>query len=643
MALKRGSERESCDFCHRRKVKCDRRVRARQGIDSCTQCAARPAECLLDDSDDIRLRRRRIHHAPNDSLDVTQGLGSPSSGTAISTQQPTPSSLYEQSVDTTAVEDPNGILPSYMSDLFTNEFFTLSDDSMFFLDQVFADDLASSIAIPTTDQHTPPPTQTSLTENDRPPAILIYDNYFYSSLQYGPEQDYLKPAVTAYFELAAPYLPILLEDAFWNDYNAGSCSPTLIYAIACRGMCYINLDLGDKWDLQQKLALVFRESFLTARSTASDDGVVPLDDLEALALMVDFEYESTESEATQANLGRLFLKHESLVLMMLQSRSRTGSGTPDTPSALARAEERWMLLYWHVYGLDAFHCLDRKQISHIPGDSAGGDEVLRHLNVKGYFDAILALAIIARKTARLLCGAAARRKGVDPDAVNTLYDLLRQWRSTECPPNLRMSRDGAGNMSSIDAAASAITPATRHDHLHRTVLWALELNCLMQIESCYSAYGMQPDTGMRAEATVARIEYESLRALQDISEATPFLVQHMSVDKHGVQRSVVDLAPVLLRNVFAGMCNWSCERGIRLCCIVQPTADSRRGESSTPRGRSKEGPRGAIERVQAYIKTAETLRNMVATASSYKDTANILRGLDERRASLESEASGRKS
>lgn len=64
-------------------------------------------------------------------------------------------------------------------------------------------------------------------------------------------------------------------------------------------------------------------------------------------------------------------------MMTLQFRIKdhvfTGS---DSSVALARARERRVFLYWHVNGLDAFHCLGRKQISLIPDKDASDRDSL---------------------------------------------------------------------------------------------------------------------------------------------------------------------------------------------------------------------------------------------------------------------------
>lgn len=181
----------------------------------------------------------------------------------------------------------------------------------------------------------------------------------------------------------------------------------------------------NKWDLQQRLACKFREVYLNARTTASDNEEIKLDDLEALALIINFEYDDADSPPLHLNLGRLFLKHESLVLMTCQYRISDRILTDPTPSAmLARSSKRRVLLYWHVYGLDAFHCLDRKQASHILNNDASSSECLPQHEAKDYFDAILALAIIARKIVHTLCSTAAKRQGVEPNDVHILYEQL---------------------------------------------------------------------------------------------------------------------------------------------------------------------------------------------------------------------------
>ena len=84
MPLKRGLERGSCDFCFRRKIKCDRQIRATQGFHTCSPCNVRGGQCRLDDSDDIRIRRRQTAGPRGDGaviiLNAPQELSSQTRG-----------------------------------------------------------------------------------------------------------------------------------------------------------------------------------------------------------------------------------------------------------------------------------------------------------------------------------------------------------------------------------------------------------------------------------------------------------------------------------------------------------------------------------------------------------------------------------
>lgn len=89
-------------------------------------------------------------------------------------------------------------------------------------------------------------------------------------------------------------------------------------------------------------------------------------------------------------------------------------------------------------------------------------------------------------------------------------------------------------------------------------------------------------------------------------------------------RSLLDLAPVL-RNICAGLCFWASQRGID----VQDF-----GGSPAFRAYARKGSRKK-EQVEKYRDAAQLLRNMVATAVSHRDTADILKRLDKQRALLE--------
>jgi Fungal specific transcription factor domain len=593
----------------------------------------------------MRIQRRRVFTARGGITDtcVRESETAPAN-TSLEHQEKSTSSFASASqFESLPPEDVNAALLQYPDDLFADDAFGLSLNNILFLDQVFMGDSGpaewnSSQQI--TNQQGPSSTtgdgQSGTQEQHEQINTFSVETLDQSSWPGGSaDSTTFTAALYSYFNFAAPYLPIILEDAFWQDYHAGRCSQALVYAIACRGVPFTAAI--NQWDLQQCLACKFREAFLEARSTASDDGMIRLDDLEALALMIDFEYEDAGSPPLHSSLGRLFLKHESLVLMTLQSRICDRSSTnSDSSAMLARAGERRVLLYWHVYGLDAFHCLDRKQISYIPDDDAGSTESLPQHEAKGYFDAILALAIIARKTIQNLCSAAVKRRGVEPNDVHILYELLYYWRNNSCPEHLRRHEDSAGKLVNMDPGGSNASALKKHTQLHRAVLWALEINCLLQIECCVSQYGIHDSRSLEAEATAIRVEYESVRALKDMIAICRWMKQHEIRDQDEKRHSLIDLAPSALRNICAGMCFWSCQRGIEFCRRAPPILlhfSSTRDRTS----RRCAGIDNKKRHINTYIETAQLLRDAVATATSHHDTAHVLERLDKQRALLKTE------
>ncbi len=326
MPLKRGLERESCDFCYRRKVKCDRLLRNRQGLATCSQCALREEPCCRDDSDDVRIRRRRLMAAEDGVADIPLRESERAAINTPSGDQEEPTISFASASPSQPLQLEAGYAePSrYPDNLFVDDAFGLSLDSILFLDQVFMGDCGPTEGngrAPFTLQHGPASTTDAGQAHDQEQygqantiSGDIFDQFSWPSDS--ADSTLVTAALHAYFKLAAPYLPILLEDAFWQDYHAHRCSHSLIYAVACRGMPFTAA--VNKWDLEQRLARQFREAFLGARSIASDSGKVRLDDLEALALMIEFEYEDAGSLPLHSNLGRLFLTHESLTLMTLQ-------------------------------------------------------------------------------------------------------------------------------------------------------------------------------------------------------------------------------------------------------------------------------------------------------------------------------------
>ncbi|KAL5358459.1 hypothetical protein BJX96DRAFT_43225 [Aspergillus floccosus] len=356
MSLKRGLERESCDFCFRRKIKCDRASRAREGHVACSQCDLRQRPCTLD-SDDVRIhRRRKISHNRADlegnslvSTLLESSLNDGGNGNSSLPLSP------QTTIVATLNPDTNTDSPLHAStseSLWTDLDLGLNPESILFLNEVFMQDFAPSETIANIDgpSDASPQNANEIMEE----AIANPSPY---EIQ-GIDSSTLEAALTAYFDFASLVLPIIPRDALMADYESRRSSPALIFAVACRGCPFIRV--LDKWNLQQQFAFGFRRAFLEAQSNAASEQTIRLDDIEALALMVGFDYESdgNTASALHSQLGALFLTHQSLVLMTLQYQIFC-------PPTLERAAERKALLLWHVYGLDAFYCLDHGVMSRI--------------------------------------------------------------------------------------------------------------------------------------------------------------------------------------------------------------------------------------------------------------------------------------
>jgi hypothetical protein len=519
-------------------------------------------------------------------------------------------------------------LPQGSSDLFADDDFSLNMESLVFLDQVFATNFIQTepnVVLSTSGSGDFHPvtndghfeTQEQLCKN----GIFPADKRRHSSWLDGFEAPGdITAALEKYFTHTATYLPILLEDAFWDDYHKDRCSRTLLYAIACRGVPF--MERSNKWCLQQQLAHRFREAFLEDRSNIDSGSAIRLDDLEALALMIDFNYDDATSQPLHSNLGQLFLSHQALVLMILQLPTEIDSSQDTYPSTVhARESERRVLLYWHVYGLDAFHCLDRKQMSLIPDPKAVSDRSVSQLEAKDYFDAILGLAIIARKIVRLLCSPEAKRRGVQPNDVLELYGELSEWKNSSWPSHLRRERD---SVKEVNIDQTQIGTTTSLIHLRSAVLSALEVNCLMQIECCVSDYGMcDDDNSLSAEMTALKVEFESLRAVTDMITLCQWMEPRKYLHGKNEQHSLVDLAPNVIRNACAGTCFWLCHRRTKLCLRHLPTAHLPRNNHGEQEGRPHINP---------YATAAKQLRDAASTATSHSDTMQIVEYLDTQRA-----------
>lgn len=559
MRLKRGAERESCDFCHRRKIKCDRAARAADGVDGCSACARREIPCVVDDANDVRLQRRR---GQSEALQ-------PSSKRARTATEVPPALPEADVVERPAaapVADPGS----------GNTLFDLNPESIFFLDQVFMGDLTTGW---TDDMQTG--LFLDLLATDVRPEDAAMEHYQNLWNECDVSSDIFAAAIRAYFDYATLCLPITFEDAFWKDVETNTASAALVCAVACRGMPFVEDD--DKWATQQRIAKHFKKTFLEQQQHRS--GQTRLDDVEALALMVGFRYE----EDAVNGLEGLFLSHDALVLMALQLRSSSKEA-----NTLSRAAERHSLLFWHVYGLDAFACLDKKTASRIP-------ETQPTLGMpdtgSGYLDAVLSLAVIVRKMIQKLGGAG--RQVVRSADVGYLYDQLQAWKDTSCPARLRYGGNNANNNDYIV-------------QLHRLVLHMLHVNCCMQIESWVEEHGTTVVT-LADEMMAPRIEFESLRALNEGLKAA----KELQNNDFGLF-SLVDLSPNIVRNVCVGLGVWTCLRGRKRLTNQTNIMDSNYQSAS----------------VQQYLDAVDILRAAAAKAKSHGDTPALLSALDQQVQSL---------
>ncbi|KAJ5476945.1 hypothetical protein N7539_007089 [Penicillium diatomitis] len=512
----------------------------------------------------------------------------------------------------------------------------LSHENLVFLDQVFMEGGIGStewlgqemVASQDAQAHNPTDAQPNDNDMQAPDAADINQQYPWLN-SFDNSATFINLALHCYFQFAAPWLPVILEDAFWHDYRRNLCSRALVSAIACRGMPFTTL--SNKWDLQQRFACEFREAFLETQSATSNENTVRVDDLEALALMANFEYTDTGNPPLLSNLGRLFLKHESLVMMLLHYRVTDRScAEAHSTVTVSRGPERRMLLYWHVYGLDAFQCLDRKQISLISNKDAGDTSRFPRLEASDFADAVLELAVVSRSLMRRLGNNSAKRRGIEAQDVHDVYALIDRWRAHTCPPHLRRQNTDPGTVSPQSSSEDQREPQPdKYIHLHRAVLWALEINCLMHVECLVAEYGLHKSGTLVAEMTMTRVEYESLRALHDMVAICHWIDLHAIRDEDGVHHSLVDLAPLALRNVCAGLCSWTCQRGIN---AAELSKARRHVESSRPGTRAQKHP------VYAYLSDMRLLRDTAAKATSHRDTTALIERMDGQIAMLTAQA-----
>ncbi|KAI0459973.1 hypothetical protein F5B21DRAFT_204611 [Xylaria acuta] len=664
MPLKRGLERESCDFCFRRKIKCDRSSRAVMGRPaSCSQCDLRQTPCTFE-CDDARVQRRQKNSPKRGLSSVGPGVHSPigtepqqqishdgiSSDGWTRARNPavTPSSdmllpIYldgstvssrlsldngattatPQSTTTTTTTTP---MTTFSLPTYRDLEFELSPEGISYLDSIFLQN--HNISEYTTNRDTAPTSALQLI--DEPQDNIVTTKNPYCDLDTPPGT--LDAAIESYFSFTSLALPILSKDGFMTDYKGRRSSIALVCAVACRGCPFIQST--EKWALQQRFASCFREAFLQARSSTVGQDVVRLDDLEALTLMVDFEYETAGSFATplQSQLQNLLLTNDSLVLMTLQYRIETCPvAETGVPTTLSRAAQRQTILFWYVYGWDAFCCLDRKMASRVRDEDIdlsvrplGYDESL------SYFDAILGLATIARKMARALCGPAKRRRGVKHHDIENLYKQLEEWRTNICPSALKIQYSNhvsprRERTLSLDTDIKDFLP------LHKAVVALLELSCFMQVEACVSEYGIEDRESLSGQIVEVRVQYESLQAAYKIVEVARW-IEELTISERMITSTrtyvMADLAPVIIRNICAGASNW-------LSLKAQETFHStaKEGSKLTVGGPDHEFSDKTDTRLLkergSWLESLTTLRNIVATATSHRDTECMIERLDQ--------------
>ncbi|KAK4067618.1 transcriptional regulator family: Fungal Specific TF [Trichoderma harzianum] len=663
MRLKRGVERASCDFCHRRKIKCDRPLRESQGHDSCSPCSLRGIRCLLDDSDDVRLRRRRravvreeerveqspslVATTPADT--IVQNFNHPSINAITVNKEgaPVPSHGLDQSLPSYFPSNFDDGISSSLDQSphfsFIDTPFELSPESILFLDQIFLGGFETPLEYLQPQALTDIDIQSSMAADfatqDSASESLREASTFSTSqkpwIDCGLDEVAFDSALHAYFDFAAVHLPVLIEDAFWQDYRNGRCSLALVYAIACRGISFSST--LESWNEQQRLALKFREKFLEAQQNSTSRSVMRLDDLEALAIMVNWIYDETQSLYLHSQLGRLFLTHEALVLATLQCQMHDCDevGQPGPTVPLARSKERRKLLFWHVYGLDAFHSLDQKTISRIPdGKNSEVSSKLPRIDSGSYLDAILSLAIVAREILQVLVTVSTKRNGVKCTDLMNIYDRLNHWQKHDCPSHLRKKRDADGKLVPLTINESSKTKFLQP--LHCTILWLLEINCYMQIEDCVSQYGVQIGAPLEGEMMALRVEFEALRAVHDGVEISQWMRQYSaSTTRGGITQShsLIDLAPSIARDICAGLCYWTCERGKRVFSHGSSGLTNIRPRNRQQKGKSEKDQRK--QDVNDYREVAKEFRSAVATATSHRDTEYVLERLDKQIASFE--------
>ncbi|KAJ6105177.1 hypothetical protein N7523_010251 [Penicillium sp. IBT 18751x] len=235
-------------------------------------------------------------------------------------------------------------------------------------------------------------------------------------------------SLCAYFNFPGLCHSFIPENPFSQDFKAARCSRVLLLAIACRGIPFT--ETADKWGKQQLLFVSCMEELMQTRT----NGTMRLDDLEAMALIIDFRYDNRHTQLNR--FWKPCMTHEALILVTLRFRNRA-SRDSEPSATLTHADERYTLLYWHVYVLDSFRCLECKSIPFMPENALDLVGDLPGYQGEGYVHAILGLAVIARQIVQKFCNATVQDKGIEQGDIEMLYEQLYHWRRSSLPSNLR--------------------------------------------------------------------------------------------------------------------------------------------------------------------------------------------------------------
>ncbi|KAJ6003766.1 hypothetical protein N7522_006458 [Penicillium canescens] len=673
----RGGTRASCNNCHQKKRKCDLPSRLKDGEQKCSRCAAKERECYIGSPNSAcpSKRQRLEHTTPSSSPDerlAPDETNLPSTLPQLPFHGETPTA--ESQEDPGALTERRNYPPSLSSECTAATFppdvelsarcstdlSELNSQGSSFLHHVFigAPRAQPSDTAPLAAQRSDSESDDS-PASDRPTSTVVIPkaphfnirSFAFNSARSHFFKVYLAGATSstgafygrllaicelsildfieslhAYFDFPALYRPFIPEDAFWQDFHADRCGPVLLLAVACRGILCTGLKNREK--KQRRLATMFRAEFMKAMTSKARTSTVCLDVLEGMALMVDFNYDDARTPADHS--WNLFMTHDALVLLTLQSRKR-GPGNLDPSASFASADERFTLLYWDVFGLDAFECLDDKSMSLISDDAFTLTEDLLNHEAGSYLDAILSLSIIARRIVGKLCNAAASAAGIACEDITVLHEQLSHWRHNTLPLELQRPIDRENEFPAEDRTTRESTPIPvgRKVRLQRAILWALEIHCYLQIDDCVAQYGLKNGNSIQAEIF-------NLKCLQVVLEAVNMantIKEYRPGDQYS-EKPLVDLAPSILRNVCAGLCCWVCSRGMESLELHEPQVPDI--HSSSREGRLQTlGKDAKAQRRADYAELAKTFRDSVAAASSHRDTKQIVEHLDDQIAPLQ--------